>query len=315
MATNTALVATGLTCAFWTDTSGIPRIRVYYQDSNGYICEVKWDQGVWTSGSQRRFQAPLRTPLAAVTYPGDNEETCGPDPEIRVYYINSNNYPVTLEEYKKYANSDTWGKGDTVPTYNLSPRSALGACEYSDPHVRVYYQDTEGYIRESTWESYQGWTASAGGYNLRISDDPAYIGTPIGATVECNNNYYPIVTVVWQDSDNNVAGATVNQDQPSPLEFGVQYAASPSGTITVAAWYNDKTLIYYDGTDDGVQKLEYTNGSWSGPINAFTGDITQANATGQGSLASAAYAPAHAGCVGSVFYQPVGETNIVEVLI
>jgi len=319
MASNTALTATGLACTFWNDRSSdkLPHIRVYYQDSDFFINEVKWDNGSWVKGSQRRFGLNLKTPLAALTYPGDNQTTPSDNPEIHVYYLDNSGTDPKIIDYKKSEDSDTWSNAGEVPTYNLSANSAIGCAEYSDPYIRVYYQDKDGYIRESNWNSYdKKWVKSTGGSDKRISSDKARIGTPIAATVGINYSSYPKVTVIWQDTNKNIAGAVVSQDVPTAISFPTQYAASPTGSLTVAAWDSNKTYIYYDGKNDGIQKLEYKSGTWSGPVNSFTGDITNATASGQGSLASAAYSPANAGQnVGSVFYQPVNESNIVEVLL
>ncbi|KZT31911.1 hypothetical protein SISSUDRAFT_1067354, partial [Sistotremastrum suecicum HHB10207 ss-3] len=279
MASTQAVTSTALACTFWVDrTNSDPHIRVYYQSSNFAVHEVKWDKGAWKSGSSPVFNLNSRAPLAAIAYPGDGQTTPGPNPEIHIYFVDNTSSPPKIKDWKKSENSEVWSYVGEVPAYNLTAVSNLGAAEYSDPYIRVYYQDTDGYIRESKWNSWdKKWVVSTGGSDSNISQNPARLGTPIGADVE-NGHYYPRVTVAWQDANSNIAAASVNSDTSTLFTFPKTYPASPSGSLTVAMWNQNKVHIYYDGDNDGIQKLEYNGSAWSGPVNSFTGDITDPNA-------------------------------------
>ncbi|KZT35913.1 hypothetical protein SISSUDRAFT_1035240 [Sistotremastrum suecicum HHB10207 ss-3] len=317
-----ALPDSGLASTWWMDKNNDAHIRVYYQDVDLFICEVKCDKGIWIKGSQRCFATPTKTSLAAIPYlPGDgNVSNIPPDleVEIRLYTIDKSNSTPTIVEYSKSQTSGIWSKNATVPTYDLYPDSALGAVEYRTHLIRVFYQDKSGYIRVSQWGPVTNhWVVSTGGANLRVSDAPAHIGTPIGA-VQGPWHYLNWAAVVWQDNDNNIEGSISINDVPKAMSFPTKYPASPSGSITVATWSTEKTSIYYGGKDGGIQKLELNNDNWSGPINVFTGNILDADVSGSGGLASAAYtsdAQNAADHWGTVFYQPGGQGTIVEILI
>ncbi|KZT42857.1 hypothetical protein SISSUDRAFT_1125415 [Sistotremastrum suecicum HHB10207 ss-3] len=331
MASAQALASTALACTFWVDRDEKkPHIRVYYQGSNFSVHEVKWDNGAWKPGSQPVFTLDSRSPLAAIAYPGDDDDNIIPpaNPAIHIYYIDHSGSSPQIKDWVKSEGTDVWSYNGIVPTFHLSPISALAATEYSDPFIRLYYQDTSGCIRECRWSSEtRKWTDGA---DSIISRGQPFLGTPIGADTD-NTHDSGVVTVAWLDQNQKLAGASVenDQDDPSycyPLVLP-DCPASKSGSITVAMWSEDKIHIYYDGDNDGIQKIEKkiektkeqippSSAKWSGPINSFTGDITNPNIDGQGALASAAFSPGNAGDhVGSVFYQPVGNNNIVEVLL
>ncbi|KZS95294.1 hypothetical protein SISNIDRAFT_464924 [Sistotremastrum niveocremeum HHB9708] len=316
MAQVQALSSTALACVYWKDTDKVDHIRVYFQDSSWTICEARWDNGVWKAKAKSCFTGPQTgTPLAALAYPGDGHEIPGADPEIQVYYRQDGKIKY---HRRSEGVTDTWSYAGEVDTYNLAETSNIGVCEFYDPYIRVYYQDTAGDIRVSTWNSgSKTWVRSTGGANLRISeaDKPARTGTPIGTDTENAHNLSNVV-VAWHDKNKHLAGAIVKNDSPTPIKFPKDIAVSPSGTVTVAVWDLNHIHIYYDGVNDGIQKLEYASNKWSDTMDAFTGDITNPYANGQGSLASAAYAPANTGThTGSVFYQPVDGNSIVEILI
>ena len=58
-----ALVGTGLAAVGWSGA-----IRLYFQDVDGWVRESAYNT-VWAEGSSinRKFKAPLKTPLAATT--------------------------------------------------------------------------------------------------------------------------------------------------------------------------------------------------------------------------------------------------------
>ncbi|KZS90255.1 hypothetical protein SISNIDRAFT_468628 [Sistotremastrum niveocremeum HHB9708] len=295
-----------------------PHIRVYYQGSNFSVHEVKWDNGAWKPGSQPVFTVNSKTPLAAIAYPRDDNIIPPANPAIHIYYIDQSGGSPQIKDWVKSEGIDVWSYNGIVPTCNLSSLSALAATEYSDPYIRLYYQDTSGCIRECRWSSEtKKWTD--GGDSI-ISRGQPLPGTPIGADTD-NTHDLGVVTVAWLDEDQKLAGASVYNEYDDPshceaLELP-DCPASKSGSITVTMWSTSKIHIYYDGDNDGIQKIEKVgknrSSGWRGPINSFTGDITNPNVDGQGALASAAFAPGNAGDhVGSVFYQPVGNNNIVE---
>ncbi|KZT35206.1 hypothetical protein SISSUDRAFT_1064672 [Sistotremastrum suecicum HHB10207 ss-3] len=325
MSSTTALKATGLASTYWRDSKGVDHVRVYYQDNNGAIREVKWDAGQWTDGSTECFakRDSLGTPLAVITLPEDlySESTSnvpGANPEIRIYCLKLEE-PPSIQEFIKPKNKTTWGSSpNIIPTYNLSVTSRLAAIEYGDPHIRVYYQDKSGFIRQAAWNSQVDvWVGSAD--DLKVSSTPVLDHTPISAAVGVNYPLFPEITVAWLDRNDNVAAAAGSwRDEFHPLEFSTTYSASSFGNLTVAAWHGEKAVIWYNGQNNQrVQKVEYSYATdeWKGPITAFSGNITQSSSAGQGSLAAVAFASAVDGALGSVFYQPYDDDNIVEIAV
>ncbi|KZS95328.1 hypothetical protein SISNIDRAFT_452722 [Sistotremastrum niveocremeum HHB9708] len=329
MASISAMEASPLASAYWKDNKGNVHIRVYYQDRDGNVCQVKWDDGTWAVGSDVLFKDnTLRGPIAAIVYPDTDSDTAsnipGPNPEIHIFYIDLTTNPAAIREIIKPKDSEVWTKvEDAVPTYCLAVTSGLAASEYQDPHIRVYYQDTDGYIRESSWDSAtKKWTGGTDDKEKIISEEPALTGTAIAAGVGVNYTLYPVITIIWQDPDHNLAGTFKSvdwqmQETTTPIEFPTSYPVNDNGSISVASWNNDKTLVYYEGVKGRVQKVtyEWKTKTWEGPHHALKGSLFSSASAGRGSLASAAFVPQINGSVGSLFYQPVGDVSVVEIAI
>ncbi|KZS96763.1 hypothetical protein SISNIDRAFT_285599 [Sistotremastrum niveocremeum HHB9708] len=297
----------------WTDN-----VRVYYVDVYGDVCEARGLRGIWFPSSKTCFKAPRpRTPLAAVV----NSE--GTEPEIRVYCIHIDDKDVpSIQEYKKARNSNDWIQGKDVPTKDLASISALAAVNYTDKNaktqLRIYWQDTTHYIRQTTFDGSE-WKVS----DTKISSKAAFAGTPIGAAAEVvvKDSSTPSVIIAWHDPSHYLVVSKVadGQNPQNVLKDTQRYSASPTGTVTVLAWDATRTWIYYDGLDDGLQRVRLEAGENEEAFSVFTGDITSAKAPAQGALTSAAFQdrknPYDGFGDGTIFYQVPGRVNIVEIRI
>ncbi|KZS88568.1 hypothetical protein SISNIDRAFT_497874 [Sistotremastrum niveocremeum HHB9708] len=321
----TPLNATGLASVSWLDDQGRNQVRIYFQDAFGWVRELKWTDSVWSPNTKRCFKpVSLRTPLAAVAYPnGDGKGIAfTSDPEIHVFCIRITNASTLLEYVKKKGEGNFGEPVILYPSY-LAPNSGLAAVALQDVILRVYWQD----INNIVWES--GRDTRTGNFYARQRATPgtsvALQGTPIAAAVGIGYEKEPAkgtITVAWENPDNTLAGATIRQTAPlvTPLTFPVKHHVSPSGSITILSWFQDKTIIYYDGLhQESIQKVTIVPGAtatqFEGPFHSLTGNITTSNSPGQGILVGAAYGKPINGRTGSVFYQRAGQIDLGEVLL
>jgi hypothetical protein len=65
------LPRTALAATAWDDW----HFRVYFQDTEGAVCESQHNRGVWSGGkhAEKLFDTKLHTPLAAISYYSGNE--------------------------------------------------------------------------------------------------------------------------------------------------------------------------------------------------------------------------------------------------
>jgi len=248
---NTLTINTATACVAF----GNVHLRVYFQDSEGYVRESQWD-GSWTGGavSNRLFKAKANTPLSAITW--------GSTPSIRVYYVDNNN---TLQEHcwdgKGWYIGALGGRSITVDW-----RSRIASTTWSTtPSIRVYYQAPGNEaIREVCWDG-NGWTTGSTLPN-------AQLGSSLSAIQFQKSGTH--LRVYYQTRDNRVhehcwdgswtAGATLG-------EF-------PAGTaIGAIAWGSDPQLrVYLEKLSGGtVVEMAYSGG-WSGPKD-LTGSIADTN--------------------------------------
>ncbi|KZS88592.1 hypothetical protein SISNIDRAFT_470041 [Sistotremastrum niveocremeum HHB9708] len=311
----TPLSATRLASVYWFDseeTKGRHQIRVYFQDAFLWIRELRCTDGVWAVDSRPCFLPPeytIRPPLAAITCPSQWGDTSArdPEPEIRLYYI--------------------------AIASSSSPASDLG--------IRVFWQDGRGHIWQNICQeigSTKKWEVK----QVTPDKDPALQGTYLASAVGVGytTTADAETIVAWQKPGNVLAGATFKgtTDTPTSIVFPRAYRVSPSGSITVAAWHQGRTLIYYDGRDrESIQKLSISpvaisgndnklesltddNGLrvktasvlYEGPFNALTGDIRLGVSPGQASLASAAFSIQLNERLGNVFYLLPGQSKLGE---
>jgi Fungal fucose-specific lectin len=131
------------------------QIRLYYQDTSGFLRELvlKNDaQPVPYMGAcpvkpafqGGRFAPNLLTGLAAIQWDDDVHGL-----QVRIYYQNTSG---VVEEIV-YTNGN-WQPAPGACTASEAARgSSLAAVYFNSggPNVRVYYQDTNGMVREKTW--------------------------------------------------------------------------------------------------------------------------------------------------------------------
>ncbi|KZT40185.1 hypothetical protein SISSUDRAFT_541253 [Sistotremastrum suecicum HHB10207 ss-3] len=293
-------------------------MRVYYVDVYGDVTQVQCNGKDWVPGSQKCFKAPRpKTPLAAVVYPDDSNTDSRPtdNPEIHIFCIDiSDENTPSIQQFVKNKDSNSWSQGKDVPATGLISVSALAAVAYKGPHIRVYWQDKTHYIRQTIAEKADDsdWKVS----DTKISDAAAVKGTPIAAAPQASYTTSPDITVAWHDTSHQIVATKVTNDSPTKYQFPTSYSASPTGTIAILSWSSASLWIYYDGPDDGIQRISHeykdTVWSWKGQFNTFTGNIMTPRTEGQGSLAAASFSPAKDGSVGSVFYQIPGHVDISQ---
>ncbi|KZT40187.1 hypothetical protein SISSUDRAFT_541075 [Sistotremastrum suecicum HHB10207 ss-3] len=317
MSSTKALSASALASVTCRPMSTTDHVRVYYVDVYGNVCEVRGVRGYWYPGSNTCFKAPrTRTPLAAII------TSDGSNPEIRVYCIHIDDKDVpSIQQFTKAKDgaSTVWKQGTDIPTKDLSSLSALAAVNYIDKNkktqFRIYWQDTTHHIRQTTSDDGSTWKVS----DTKISLKPAFHGTPIGAAAEVRvkNSTTPCVIISWHNPSHHLVAVKIcdGKDPQSQFKDTQLYSVSPTGTVTVLAWNADRTWIYYDGVDDGLQRVRLEAGEKEEAFSVFTGSITTAKAPGQGALTSEAFPTSSRFGDATIFYQIPGRVNIVEIRI
>ncbi|KZS96764.1 hypothetical protein SISNIDRAFT_463527 [Sistotremastrum niveocremeum HHB9708] len=129
----------------------------------------------------------------------------------------------------------------------------------------------------------------------------------------------PCVIISWHNPSHHLVAVKVcdGQNPQSQFKDTQLYSASPTGTVTVLAWNAERTWIYYDGVDDGLQRVRLEAGEKEEAFSVFTGSITTAKAPGQGALTSKAFPTSNHTGFGdaTIFYQIPGRVSIVEIRV
>ncbi|KZS96765.1 hypothetical protein SISNIDRAFT_285641 [Sistotremastrum niveocremeum HHB9708] len=318
MASTKALCGSALASVYWRDDNKRDNIWVYYIDVYGWVCQVKSYKGEWIAGSQQCFKAPrFNTPLAAVVYPDYSKTSRRPsaNPEIHIFCIaiSDTNTP-SIRRFIKTKNTDSWEESEKdIPSENLLTLSSIAAIEYKDTHVRVFWQDTTHNIRQTICNTSDGsdWAVE----KEKISEKPAWRGTPIAAAAVSGLRDSLTSVLAYRHSDRTLVVARIETD-PAQILFLIptteKYDMSPTGSVALVAWSFGKIWVFYEGFTDGLHRLRLYK-SPEKTSSVFTGNITTVKAADEGSLAGAAVpADSSGNAPASIFYQPPGEINIVE---
>jgi hypothetical protein len=141
---------TALAALAWESGS---QIRLYYQDTSGILRElvlkngaqpVPYMGGCPQNPAYRGYAPNLLTGLAAIQWHDDVHGL-----QVRIYYQNASG---VVEEIV-YTNGN-WQPAPGAGTASEAARGSSLAAVYFEsggPNVRVYYQDTNGMVREKTW--------------------------------------------------------------------------------------------------------------------------------------------------------------------
>jgi Fungal fucose-specific lectin len=175
------------------------QIRLYYQDTSGFLRELvlKNDaQPVPYMGAcpvkpafqGGRFAPNLLTGLAAIQWDDDVHGL-----QVRIYYQNTSG---VVEEIV-YTNGN-WQPAPGAGTASEAARgSSLAAVYFNSggPNVRVYYQDTNGMVREKTWPEWADGPlrqpAQFGEPHVTPPINPSAVRNPLAATLSLYQSSSP----------------------------------------------------------------------------------------------------------------------------
>jgi len=240
---NTLTINTATACVAFGDPNAI-QLRVYFQDSEGYVRESLWNKG-WSGGTvnNRLFRAKTNTPLSAINWSST--------PNMRIYYVDNGN---TLQEHcwdgKGWYTGALGGKNITVDW-----RSKIASTTWSTtPSIRVYYQAPGNQaIKEVCWDG-NGWTTGATLPN-------AQLGSSLSAIQFQKNGVH--LRVYYQTRDNKVR----EHCWDGSWTTGAMTVDAPAGTaIGATTWGSDPQIrVYVEQLTGGhVVEMAYSGG-WSGP--------------------------------------------------
>jgi hypothetical protein len=234
-------------------------LRVYYQQTDGYVYEGAWDQGHgWNSGNTRLFHAKIGTPLAAIVFAVSQ-------PQIRVYYLdNANNI-------QEYVYSHGWSKGSTLPSTSVFPNTSLAAVTWGNgPQIRIYYQRQDASIQEIVFSS--GWSLVH-----HFSNTTGYLGSGLAAVL-INNS--PSLRVYYQAKNFALHELAWTG---SWSERALNVSLPPRAGIAAVAWLDGSNKphirVYFPDSSGHVLELNYNASTgWITPPSRPTNVITRVRA-------------------------------------
>ncbi|CCX34725.1 Similar to Fucose-specific lectin; acc. no. P18891 [Pyronema omphalodes CBS 100304] len=162
-------------------------------------------------------------------------------------------------------------------------RTPLAACAFSDgngAHIRVYYQDTEGTVKETYYDDKAGWA-------LRNPDviGKAKLNTGIACCAWANGTQ---IRVYFIDANNKICeriyeGGAAGSWHDGTLSISHDFKAAPYSKLSCIGYDQYESLrVYYQDTSNKLRELIFDGSKWKEGDNslptACSGSAISANA-------------------------------------
>ncbi|KAI5810735.1 hypothetical protein BZA77DRAFT_163126 [Pyronema omphalodes] len=154
-----------------------------------------------------------------------------------------------------------------APILNGSPVAALSFADGNGAHIRVYYQATDGSIKETFYDDHRGWA-------LRDIDviGKAKLNAGIACCAWANGTQ---IRVYFIDNNNKICeriyeGGAAGSWHDGTLSVSHDFKAAPYSQLSCIGYEENDTLrVYYQDTSNKLREIYFDGSRWKDGDNSL----------------------------------------------